>query len=73
MGNGGPKGPCRQPVEMAAATSHAAWRLLAAAGGEADVLRLRFIKRQEKHQPGRQTASSRGLPHTRLLLPSGAL
>lgn len=49
MGNRGPKGPRHQPAEMAAATSHAAWRLLPAAGGKADVLQLCLIKRQEKH------------------------
>lgn len=41
---GEPKGPRHQPVEMAAATSHAARSLLAAAGGEADMLQLRLIK-----------------------------
>lgn len=67
----GLKGPCRQPAEMAAATSHAAWRLLAAAGGEADVLQLCLIKWQKNPlKSRRQTASSGELPRTRLLRPS---
>lgn len=38
------KGPGHQPAEMAAATSPAVRSLLAAAGGEGDMLQLRLIK-----------------------------
>lgn len=44
-----PKGARCQPVELAAATSCASQRLLASAGGDADMLQLCLLKWQDKH------------------------